>query len=238
VKRAYVLLVRSLRAVLRKTGLLSALDGWARRSPTGRWIRSWFAIYDLEDLRRLDLPWWTLDAAEKVSGFLEERPGARIFEWGSGASTIWLARRAASVHSVEHDVAWAQSMARDLPPNATVTPVPASHPQTDGAVRVASHKAGFAGLDFTEYVEAIDRVDGAFDLIVIDGRARESCLPKAVHRLAPGGLIVFDNVERSRYRHAIALLGDSVAVDSRWGRTTCLPYPTRTALLRMRGPSQ
>ena len=99
-KRAYVLLVRSLREVLRRIGLLSVLDRWARRSPTGRWVRSWFAIYDLEDLRTLDLPWWTLDAAEKVARYLETRPEARVFEWGSGASTLWLARRAVLVFCV------------------------------------------------------------------------------------------------------------------------------------------
>jgi hypothetical protein len=231
-------MARSIRALLGWTGALSALDRWAHRSPTGRWVRSWFAIYDLEDLRRLDMPWWTLDAAGKVGRFLEERPDARVFEWGSGASTFWLARRAESVHSVEHDVAWAASMTPDLPANATVTPVPSSPPHGDEPLRVASHKAGFAGQDFSEYVEAIDRVDGAFDLIVIDGRAREACLPRALHRLSPGGLIVFDNVERSRYRRAIGLLGNSVTVDSRWGRTTCLPYPTRTALIRLRGPSR
>jgi len=214
------------------------LDRWARRSPTGRWIRSWFAIYDLEDLRRLDVPWWTLDAADEVARFLEERPEARVFEWGSGASTFWLARRAVSVHSVEHDVAWAASMARDLPANASVTPVPAATTKPGGAAAVTSRKPGFAGLDFSEYVGAIDRVDGLFDVIVIDGRAREACLPRAIGRLSPDGLIVFDNVERSRYRRAIAMLGDTVEVDSRWGRTTCLPYPTRTALVRLHGPSR
>jgi hypothetical protein len=93
-------MIRSLRALLGRVGLLSALDRWALRSSTGRWVRSWLAIYDLEDLRRLDVPWWTMDAADEVAMFLRDRRDARIFEWGSGASTFWLARRAAAVHSV------------------------------------------------------------------------------------------------------------------------------------------
>jgi predicted O-methyltransferase YrrM len=100
---------------------------------------------------------------------------------------------------------------------------------------VGSRKKGFAGQDFSAYVAAIDSVTGSFDVIVIDGRAREACLAAAVGRLAPGGVIVFDNVERRRYRKAIASLGSTIAVDARWGRTACLPYPTRTALIRVVG---
>ena len=77
---------------------------------------------------------------------------------------------------------------------------------------IGSAKPGHAGLDFSTYVAAIDGVDGAFDVIVIDGRAREACLQRAVTRLAPDGLIVFDNVDRQRYRDAIGTLGGRVVV--------------------------
>ena len=73
---------------------------------------------------------------------------------------------------------------------------------------------------------------GDFDVIVIDGRAREACLAKAVDRLRPDGLIVFDNVDRQRYVDAIDTLGPRVEVVMTRGLTPALPYPTRTALLR------
>ena len=41
---------------------------------------------------------------------------------------------------------------------------------------VPSGKEGHGGLDFAEYVASIDEVPGTFDLVVIDGRAREACL--------------------------------------------------------------
>ena len=72
---------------------------------------------------------------------------------------------------------------------------------------------------------------------MIDGRAREACLARAVDRLAPGGVIVFDNVDRRRYRDAIDALGDSVEVTTTRGLTPALPYPTRTALLRLVQPA-
>lgn len=230
-KAAYVRAVRALRAVLRLVGLLRVLDLLAVRFRTALWVRSWFAVYDLEDLLGLDVPWWTFAAADRVEAFLADRPTSRAFEWGSGASTVWLARRCETVISVEHDPDWAERMRGALPSSARlrlVRPVP-------GAA-VPSAKPGFAGLDFAAYVAEIDDVAGPLDLIVIDGRAREACLDRAVERLANGGLIVLDNVDRPRYREAIARHGQRL--DVRWtrGRTPALPYPTRTALISVRPP--
>ncbi|MDT0201859.1 class I SAM-dependent methyltransferase [Nocardioides sp. AE5] len=238
-KRVYVAGLRALRSVLATLGLLGLLDRWAARSRTGMWVRSWFSIYDLADLLPHDTPWWTFASADQVEWFLATRPGARVFEWGSGASTVWLGKRAGQVHSVEHDAAWAATMREVLPDNATLTVVePVRRPGGLRAGDQASAKPGFEGLDFTDYVAAIDDVPGDFDLVVIDGRAREACLARAVERLAPGGLIVFDNVDRERYRDAIAALGDRVATTWTRGRTPSLPYPTRTALLSVPEPAE
>jgi hypothetical protein len=235
VKALYVRLTRMLRVVLRVTGVLGLLDRWALRSRTALWVRSWFSIYDLGELLVYDLPWWTFASADRVSEFLCVHPRARAFEWGSGASTMWLARRCASVTSVEHDTTWAAQMAPLLPGNATLRVVePAAHGE-GGAV--PSAKPGYAGLDFGAYVAAIDTVPGCFDLIVIDGRAREACLDRAVERLAAGGLIVLDNVDRQRYRDAVARYGHRLDVVWTRGRTPALPYPTRTALISVRPPA-
>ncbi len=93
-----------------------------------------------------------------------------------------------------------------------------------------SHKPGHAGQDFSAYVGAIDEVGGEFDLIVIDGRAREACLVAALPHVAAGGLIVFDNTHRKRYQEAIETSG--VPEQVLRGLTPTLPYPDRTSLLR------
>ena len=41
---------------------------------------------------------------------------------------------------------------------------------------------------------------GEFDLVVVDGRARVACLQHAAKRLAPGGIVLFDDTQRPRYR--------------------------------------
>ena len=106
-------------------------------------------------------------------------------------------------------------------------------PVTDGVPATPSRRHGHRGLDFTDYVRAIDGVDGEFDLVVVDGRAREACLHAAIPRLAPDGLVVFDNSNRRRYAEAIRSSG--LRVDRVRGAAPCLPYPSETSLLTRAG---
>lgn len=230
VKALYVGAVRQGRRAARASGLLGRLER-RRDSRVALWARSLFAIYDIDDLAALDLPWWTFEAIDKVDRFLAGRPNARVFEYGSGASTIWLARRAAEVVSVEHDAAWHPEVERRLTafPAARVRFVPPDAELSRDA-RYASDKPAWRGRSFRNYVHAIDAEPGQFDLIVVDGRARTACLELARGRLAPDGLIVFDNSHRRPYRRAIAASG------MEWqrfgGLAACLPYPDETTLMR------
>ncbi|EAQ04713.1 hypothetical protein OB2597_05505 [Pseudooceanicola batsensis HTCC2597] len=227
IRSGYVSAIRGARVVANKTGVLDRLEaGPHRRS---RWLRSLFAIYDFDDLARLDLPWWTFDAIDTVERFLAGRPQARVFEWGSGASTLWLSRRAGEVISVEHDPEWSDMVARKL---AGCAHVALRHVPAQAAGEVASRKAGFAGQYFDDYVRAIRDVPGALDLIVIDGRAREVCLREAADRLAPGGMILLDDFRRKRYQVAAEASGLKIARHE--GLAVCLPLPDSTAVLTRR----
>jgi predicted O-methyltransferase YrrM len=193
------------------------------------WAHSLTKVHDAQAMVELDVPWWTYRAIDAVETWLaaRQRP-VRVFEYGSGASTVWLARRADEVHSVEHDARFAARLRPMLAPYPHVTlhviePVHANPPA------VPSAKSGYAGLDFSDYVAAIKHVPGTFDLVVIDGRAREACLGAALPRLAPGGVIVYDNTRRARYRRAIAAAG--VTEHHFRGLTPALPYPDQTSLL-------
>jgi len=225
-RRTYVQGMQALRRGLEPTGLLDRLDRGGRRA---RWLRSLFAIYDLDDLVRLDLPWWTFDAIDAVAQHLAARPGARVFEWGSGASTVWLSRRGARVVSVEHDARWAAEVRRKIDTETDTDSVDLRcvPPTTEG--RIASQKAGFEGQFFDAYVAAIHAVPGVFDLIVIDGRARAACLAEATQRLAPGGIVLIDDFKRRRYR--IAAEASGLTARRLDGLAVCLPLPDSTALL-------
>lgn len=196
------------------------------------WLASLTVVHDPLGLTALDVPWWTYRAIDAVERWLADRTRPiRVFEWGPGASTVWLARRTDEVFSIEHVAEFAAQLAPVLAayPGVTLRTV-AAPASTRPAVRSA--KQGHAGLDFAGYAAAIDTVPGTFDLIVIDGRARAACLERAVGRLAADGLIVFDNSRRRRYRAAIEGCG---LVERRCrGLTPTLPYPEQTSLLTAR----
>jgi hypothetical protein len=195
------------------------------------WVRSLFSIYDIDDLVHLDMPWWCLSAIDAVDTFLASRPQARAFEYGSGASSVWLARRTVGVTSVEHDEPWHRLVADKLAgfPNATLVHVPPDPTPHRDRARYGSQKAGWRNRTFHDYVHAIDTVDGPFDIIVVDGRCRPACLEAALPHLLPDGIVVFDNSGRSRYRQAIK---QTLLPHREFrGITACLPYPDSTTLI-------
>ncbi|WP_085905282.1 class I SAM-dependent methyltransferase [Kiloniella majae] len=166
-----------------------------------RWFRSLFSIYDLSDLVYLDLPWWTFDSIDFVESFLSSRNQARVFEWGSGASTIWLSKRCSEVISIEHDMQWGEKVRSLASQNYPGTLLNIILPNYSGCIK--SKKTGFEGQFFDDYVKSIREFDGKFDLIVIDGRAREACLAEAIKKLSKDGYILFDDTKRKRYQTAI-----------------------------------
>ncbi len=232
-KSIYVSLFRILAALAQVTGLAGFLE---RRCDKGRgwhWMSSLFAIYDIDAMVGLDVPWWTYDAIEQVDSFLASRP-ARVFEYGSGASTVWLARRASYVTSVEHDAPWYKNVTAKIPMIEGLCPteVKLFEASSDAPADALYHseKANGSLIHFMAYASAIDEEEGLFDLIVVDGRARPACLKHAIPKLAPDGIIVFDNSHRARYRQSINDCGLS---ETRLrGLVPTLPYPDQTSLLR------
>ncbi len=214
VKRSYVELMH---AVANHWPLAALTERAGDSCPYGwrRWAASLFAIYDTKRMVALGLPWWNVAATREVEQFLALRPGARVFEFGTGASTAWLAKRADEVVSVEHDIAFIDDFREMLAPLANVTLMERSI-ESDGEA----------------YIGAISEAGGHFDLIVIDGRFRGDCLNAATKHLARGGLVLFDDSGRKRYRPEIEASGLSEV--QHFGRSFCVPYPDYTSLLTRR----
>lgn len=228
-KSAYVTAMRAAGRLFDRTGAGPAVAP-NREQRLSHWAHSLTKVHDSAALVEMDVPWWTYGAINTVERWLlaRQRP-IRVFEYGSGASTVWLARRVDEVHSVEHHKEYA----------AFIDPVLAEYPNIEfhlveaersDTPNVTSQKEGYAGLDFSHYVDTVNVVGGTFDLIVIDGRAREACLDAALAHLSTKGLIVFDNSARRRYRPAIEA---SALTETRFrGLVPTLPYPDQTSLLQ------
>jgi len=228
VKRVYAAGARATGRALERVGILGE-DPPPRSRRLRHWSFSLTRAHDSIGISKLDVPWWTYGAIDAVEGWLGARDEpVRAFEWGSGASTIWLAKRVDSVHSVEHHAGFGTMIQAELAdrPNATLDIV---EPVDSPAPEIGSAKEGHGRLDFSRYVRHIDEVGGEFDLIVVDGRAREACLLAALEHLAPGGIVVFDNTLRRRYRSAIAAAPVHETIHR--GLTPTLPYPDQTSIL-------
>lgn len=211
--------VRKARAI----GNAGWVQGWmrhSRRAPAGglrRWLASLLAVEDLDRMAALDCPAWTLAATRRMNRFLERREYPAIFEYGAGPGTLWLARRSPDVVSVMQDNALAQQLGRHLDAMGI------AH-----RARLGVCAAGDGGRQ-DRFVHAIDDVDGQFDLIVIHGPQRASCLDLARRRLKPGGAILFPASLGKAARQAIA---DSRMSEIRLpGRRYADPLPGMDSLL-------
>lgn len=226
------------RRALEGTSVLAAWDRQVAANPrsTSAHLRTLLAVHNAEDLVAMDLPWWTYEAVDTVEAFLARFDGrAKVFEYGSGASTVWLARRSGSVDAVEHDDAWAQRVRELLAATPGLRCQPVVHvPQVPRSQdpRVASGAPSGRGLDFEAYVHAIDSTSGDLDLVLVDGRARAEVLLHVLDRVGQGGVVLLDDAQRPRYRAAVdEAARQGWTVRRTRGATVCQPLPRETVLL-------
>lgn len=183
-----------------------------------------------------EMPWITFEALDYLRSLLQ--PSHIIFEYGCGGSTLFFTGRAASVNSVEHDPSWHAHVSNALVSrsrsNFTLQLAP---PEPDGEVQAPELPGSFGSNHlpgtFRAYVTAIDGFpDGTFDLVFIDGRARPSCMARAMPKLRPGGYLVLDNSERREYSLAAALLQDWTRTRTCWGPGPLNDYFWETSFWR------
>ncbi len=221
-------LLRDGLARLRFAVRLLALPG--QRRYLGRWLISLRPGY----LLRAGLPWLNFDAIDALAQL--ELRGRHVFEYGSGGSTIYWLRRGARVVSIEHDPAWYERVRAAIPPGAPldyrlVPPEPTPPDPADSA-DPAAYRSGdpaFAGRSFARYAAQIDAFpEASFDLVLVDGRARPSCLVHAAPRVRPGGMLILDNSDRAYYTARLGPLFNGWTATVYAGATPGAPVFTET----------
>ncbi|MHB8464490.1 MAG: O-methyltransferase [Acidimicrobiales bacterium] len=135
------------------------------------------------------VPWYTFPAVEFLSGL--DFSGRRVFEYGSGGSTLWWAARAGEVVAVENDPGWYERV----------------RPQLDSQ-RVTYVLA----TERDPYVNAI-AAQGEFDVVVVDGFWRGRCAEVAHHCLREGGMFILDNSEWFPEVTAMLRSADLIEID-------------------------
>jgi len=160
-------------------------------------------------------PWLTYEAIDWLESYL--KPEMCVFEWGSGGSTLFLAKRVRSLTSIEHDIRWYEKVLKKLQEesiaNANYLLI---QPERGGLVHplYSSTDERYQDSSFQSYVEAISLYpDSFFHLVVIDGRARMGCIVHAVNKICRDGYLLLDDSEREEYS-----LGEQIL--SSWRRLT------------------
>ncbi|MCB0378617.1 MAG: class I SAM-dependent methyltransferase [Bdellovibrionales bacterium] len=138
-----------------------------------------------------DEPW----LSQGSIAFLKEHLQAdmKVFEWGSGRSTLWFAQRVGHVVSVEYSQEWAKIVGKMLEDKQVrkvdLFYIPLEHPKSAPTPRIYD--------PIPKYVAKIfDYEKESFDLVVVDGHYRLTCVEQALDWIKPGGYMLIDNSNR------------------------------------------
>ena len=148
----------------------------------------WFNSFKLKepvDENLNPIPWVTYPFLEFITDRLNT--DITIFEFGSGNSTLFFAKRVNHVISIEHNVEWFNNLKEKIPPNVEL---------------IFSESE-----DADEYV-SISRKKSKSDFVFIDGINRVECCMVAPDVLSDSGVIVLDDSERPEYEKGIKYLAD------------------------------
>lgn len=115
------------------------------------------------------IPWYTYPAIEFIRQL--DFSKKRVFEYGSGNSTLFWSKLCTTIVSVEDDIGWYEMVRDRLPSNADY--------------HLKPEKA--------EYLHTIRKYSSPFDVIIIDGKYRLDCAREAVARISENAMIILDN---------------------------------------------
>ena len=128
------------------------------------------------------IPWITYSSLR----FIESRVSNnhRVFEFGSGNSTLWWQDRVASVVAVEHDKYWHAEMLPALADNVEY----------------------ILEQDPINYSSAVGASDSRYHIIIIDGIDRNRCAEMAIQKLYDDGVIIWDDTDYDEFVRGTKLI--------------------------------
>ena len=138
------------------------------------------------------MPWISFDAIDYLKKIA--RPNMRVFEYGSGGSTMFWISRVQELISVEHDLSWYSRMKSILDRQTSgnfkfILAEPTSdigfeEKKFENPSDFISGDDSYKGKSFENYARVIDQFpDNYFDIIIVDGRARPSCIQQGIPKL-------------------------------------------------------
>jgi hypothetical protein len=163
-------------------GQIMPLDAWYRL-PSTLWQRL--------SGRHRNQPWIVPSALSFLAKTITR--DWKVFEFGSGYSTVWYAERCQTIVSLESDAGWYQRVGALLRQRAIA----------NCSLRMVEPGS------FLEAIAAFP--DATFDLVMVDGDEpqqghRVLCVAAAAPKVRPGGFLALDDSDRAAYGDADGVL--------------------------------
>ena len=125
---------------------------------------------------RPETPWISYDAIEVLRKHLHKK--SRVLEFGSGMSTIWYAKKAGEVYSVDDYRPWFLKIQKKI---------------IERNINNISYHFSETKDDYINF-RASDEL--GFDLIMVDGSHRSECLAQSLKLIRAGGIVYLDNSDK------------------------------------------
>jgi len=167
-------------------------------------------------------PWLPPKAVKYLKSFLTNDMVG--FEWGSGMSTVFFAKRVNFLVSVEHDKNWYEKVKTSLKKEGIISKT--DYKLIEPVDRDEINKIPWdnwkgnklVGLppkpQFHPYFQEIQKYpDNYFDFVLVDGRARVACMINAVDKIKKEGILILDNSDRGKYHNIFYLFDEWKRVD-------------------------
>ena len=145
-------------------------------------------------------------------------PPVRVFEWGSGASSIFYPNFLKSTgrqfdwHAMENSAVWHEKTQKKIIQSHLADQVqvhvsefpafwqlPGYSLESPAPTDLGPHSARVV-----DYVDAPKGLGEQFNVLIVDGRFRRRCLLVAREVLAPGGVVILHDAQKVHYHSALS----------------------------------
>lgn len=148
------------------------------------WINSSFSGLS-QDENGDFVPWMSFDAIKFLKENITEN--SHIFEFGSGASTLFFSKKTDHLISIESNKKWLEIISSKLPKNAKNKIFLNENALDDDNYQLFAKNYAIKN-------------NQKFDLIVIDSLKRFQCAINSINAISKNGIILLDDSERKNYR--------------------------------------
>ena len=153
-------------------------------------------------------PWVSPETRNWLDFYLKKN--MIVFEYGSGGSTVFFAKRVKKIISVEYQRFWFVSVVLALlcrgKTNFFLHLYP---PERDKKIDrlYMSNDPNINMFSYKKFVQSIDSYPNHFfDLVFVDGRARNQCIKHSLPKVKNNGYLLLDDSERTIYNPGEKLL--------------------------------